>query len=186
MSALETLFHDAPAVKTDYLTDGSVKIKVQIALDGALSQLILPGEIIQLESIQSVRKQPSPDQKDNYTGIIFDVRGLPFKPAMSFELIDESNKEVYGPKYVSRECVVQWGFCEYTKQIDSIKMLNRLGGNPLIVKGIQLKLSSASTIIISDTDASKIRNSVEHLVFLKECRVAILMDGAPDEPVSKK
>lgn len=186
LSAVETLLHDVPVVKTDYLTDGSVKIEAQIGLDGALSQLILPDEIIQLESIHMGNKQQNNDRKDNYSGIVVDVRGLPFKPAMSFKLIDESNKEVYGPKYISRECVVQWGFCEYTNQIDAIKTFKRLGDNPLMVKGIKLKPSSASMIIISNTDASKIRNSVEHLVILKECRVAIVMDGTLPEPKSRK
>lgn len=186
LSAVETLLHDAPVVKTDYLTDGSVKIKAQIGLDGALSQLILPAEIIQLESIHMENHQQKHDQKDNYSGIIIDVRGLPFKPAMSLKLIDESNKEVYGPKYVSRECSVQWGICEYAKQIDLVKMAKRLGNNPLMVKGIKLKPSSASTIIISNTDVSKIRDSVENLVFLKECRVVIVMDGILPEPKSRK
>ena len=186
LSALETLLCDAPVVKTDYLTDGSVAIKMQMDIDGALSQLILPAEITQLESIHIGNDQRKSGPEAVYTGMIVDARGLPFKPAMSFKLVDEENQEVYGPKYASRECVVQWGFCEYANQIDASKTFKRLGNNPLMVKGIRLRTTGASTIVISDTDVLKIRSTVDYLVFLKECRVVIVMDGPPAEPETRK
>jgi len=186
LPALETLLNDAAVVKTDYLTDGSVEIKVQMDLDGALSQLILPGGIIKLESIHIGKEQRKSDPEVVYTGMIVDARGLPFKPAMSFKLVDEENQEIYGPKYASRECVGKWGFCEYTNQIDEVKTFKRLGSNPLMVKGINLISPGASKIVISDTDVSKIRSTVDHLVFLKECRVVIVLDGAPAEPESSE
>ena len=182
---LETLLHNAPVFKTDYLTDGSVTVKVRMGLDGELAQLILPDEITQLESINIGNEQHKAGQEALYTGLIVDVRGLSFKPAMSFKLVDEGEQEVYGPKYASRECAVRWGFCEYTDQIDSAKTFKRLGNNPIMVKGIRFKTPGASTIVISDTDVSKIRSKAAHLVFLKKCRVVIVLDGISAEPESR-
>ncbi|MGB9498610.1 MAG: hypothetical protein ACKVE4_02440 [Dissulfuribacterales bacterium] len=186
LPGLETLLHNAPVFETDYLTDGSVAIKVRLGLDGELAQLILPDEITQLESINIGNEQHKAGQEAVYTGMIVDVRGLAFKPAMSFKMVDEGGQEVYGPKYVTRECAVRWGFCEYTDQINSVKTFKRLGNNPLIVKGIRLKTPGASTIVISDTDVSRIRSRVDYLTILKECRVAIVMDGISGKPESKK
>ena len=183
---LETLLHNAPVFKTDYLTDGSVTVKVRMGLDGELAQLILPDEITQLESINISNEQHKSDQEAAYTGMIVDARGLIFKPAMLLKLVDERNQEVYGPKYASRECAVRWGFCEYTDQIDSAKTFKRLGNNPIMVRGLRIKTPGSSTIVISDTDVSKIRSNAAHLVFLKKCRVVIVLDGASGKPESKK
>jgi len=183
---LVTLLHSAPVLKTDYLSDGSVTVKVRMGLDGELAQLILPDEITQLESINIGNEQHKSGQEAVYTGLIVDARGLSFKPAMSLKLVDDRDQEVYGPKYASRECAVRWGFCEYTDQIDLAKAFKRLGNNPIMVKGIRLKTPGVSTLVISDTDVSKIRSKAAHLVFLKKCRVVIVMDGTSAEPESRE
>jgi len=117
-----------------------------------------------------------PQNRKEYTGLVIDARGLGINPAMTFQLVDEDGKEVYGSAYVSREHVVQWGMCEYTSDINAIKKNERIGGNSIVVKGIKVKPPGNSDVIISGADASRVRGAVEHLGFLKECRVMIVMD----------
>ena len=95
---------------------------------------------------------------------------------MAPRILDESNREVYGPAFVSREFVVQQGMGGYTKNIRSAQKCERVMDNPLIVKGLRAIGPAYSDIVICEADASKIRSASEHLLFMKKCRVVIVVD----------
>ena len=167
-----------------YRADGTVEVHIQIGLYGGLSQLVLPREIQQIEPLKTVRKvrKPSIQQAgessapETFTGLVIDARGIALKPALVPRLLDENGQEVFGAAFVSREFAVQWGTGGYSVDIKASRNNPRVGQNPLVVKGLRTSEPGLSNIIISNTDAAKLLSSSEHLSFLKECRVFIVVD----------
>lgn len=167
------------------------RASVQMRLQGGMAQLMLPPEIRQVQPIRALNGAfPQPDSEMRsrgsaesvahsgaYTGLIVDARGIGAKPSMVPSLIDEKNQEVFGPAYVSREFAVQHGFCRYVRSMPAQwSAFGRAGPNPLYVKGLRTYKLDSCKIVISNTDASRLRGTSAHLTFLKQCRVIIVLD----------
>ena len=170
-----------------HLSDRSVEVMIEMDLYGGFAQLVLPEEIKHVESIKPIKPPSSspaansqaetqPKDPKIFTGLIVDGRGLGITPALTFKILDEYDREVYGPAFVSREFVVQQGMGGYTRSLDAAKNLKRVMDNPLIAKGLKTANPESSEIIISDADASRLRSASEHLLFLKKCRVVVVVD----------
>ena len=167
-----------------YLSDGTVEVYLRLSLYGGFAQLFLPQEIRQIESIKQVAiegktSSSSPSKTSNlknYTGLVVDATGISVNPAMAPRLLDEDGKEVYGATFASREFAVQKGMSGYSKDIKTAKTCPRVGTNPLSVKGLRTTGLGNCDIVISNADASILRNSSEHLAFLKKCLVIIVLD----------
>jgi hypothetical protein len=166
-----------------YMSDGTVEVYLQLSLYGGFAQLFLPQEIKQIETIKPVvikgknsSTQPSKTiHLKNYTGLVVDATGISVNPAMAPRLLDENGKEVYGAAFASREFAVQKGMSGYSKDIKTAKTSPRVENNPLFVKGLRTTGPGNCDIVISNTDASILQNSSEHLAFLKKCRVIIVL-----------
>ena len=174
MSKIENMVNNAKVVKKEYLTDGTVKLEMEMNLRGGFAQLILPKDIKPLDSIKLVttNKASSPV----FTGLVVDAKGLGVKPVMVPKIIDENNQEVYGSAFVSREYAVQQGMSGYSRDLkDSLKD-KRVSDYPLVVKGLKTSGPVHSEIVISNADASKLRGISESLYFMKKCRVIIVID----------
>lgn len=190
MAEIEEMVRKAQAVKNEYLSDGTVILTVQMSLRGGFAQLILPQDIKQVETIkpvtpvQNTLPSSAPELKSSpgnhvtpiYTGLIVDARGLEARPAMSLKIFDENGQEMYGSAFVSREFAVQDGMSGYLKDLSAARSDARVGDSPLTVKGLRTQGIGNSDIVISNTDASKIRSASEHLSFLKKCRVIVVID----------
>ncbi|MBU0993420.1 MAG: LPP20 family lipoprotein [Proteobacteria bacterium] len=176
-SRVEGIIHNAQVIKTDYMSDGTVEVIVQMDMRGSFSQLLLPQEIQQVESIKPIPQDNMATPPSGvYTGLIVDGRGLKVKPAMSPRILDENGQEVYGSAYVSREFAVQQGMSGYAKDIDAAAKNERVTDRPLLVKGLKTSGAGNSDIVISNADSAVIRNTSENLSFLKQCRVMIVVD----------
>jgi hypothetical protein len=187
MAQIESLAKGVKPVKREYMSDGTVEITMQMNMFGGFSQLILPEEIKQIEPIKTVSREEassteagassSPESKSEiYTGLVVDARGTQFKPAMAPVIVDENGKEVYGGAFVSREFAVQKGMCKYLRDVKAAQTDATVANHPLTVKGLRVDNGILSNIVISNADAMKIRSTSEHLSFLKQCRVIIVMD----------
>jgi hypothetical protein len=174
MSKIENMVKHAKVVKKEYLTDGTVKIEMEVNLRGGFAQLILPKEIKPLDSIKLVtmNKLSTPV----FTGLVVDAKGLGVKPVLVPKIIDENNQEVYGSAFVSREYAVQLGMSGYARDLKEIVKDKRVSDYPLVVKGLKTSGSGRSDIVISNADASKLRGISESLYFMKKCRVIIVID----------
>ncbi|HMA86411.1 MAG TPA: hypothetical protein VKN73_11960 [Desulfosalsimonadaceae bacterium] len=175
LAAFESLLKSAQIHQTEFLSTGTVEVTLQFSITGKFSEMMLPDSITRLEEIESGQSAAT-ENASEYTGLVVDARGLPVVPAMCFQVLDEDGKEVYGPAYANRENAVALGMCQYVSNIAAIKKNSRVGSHPLVVKGIKLHPPGASDIMISGTDAARLRGSVEHLAFLKKCRVIVVMD----------
>jgi len=181
-SKVEGMVQGAKVVKQEYLSDGTVEVMVEMSLYGGFSQLVLPAEIKQVETIKPVLPEPRQESETPpvssavYTGLVVDARGLNARPAMAPKIMDESGQEVYGSAYVSREFAVQQGMSGYAKEIDAARQNPRVTANPLMVKGLKTDGPGGADVVISNADAAKLRSASENLSFLKKCRVMIVVD----------
>jgi hypothetical protein len=187
-SKLADMARASETIKQEYLSDGTVAVTLQLNMNGGFAQLMLPLDIKQIETIKAVTAPDSnaaggaskitiPGQDpDVYTGLVVDTRGLGALPALAPTIVDETAQEVFGPGIVSREFAVQQGVSGYTGDIESALAAKRVQGNPLTVKALRTLVNERSNIVISNADAAKLRSSFEHLKFLKECRVVIVVD----------
>ena len=174
MSKIESMVKNAKVVKKEYLTDGTVKIEMEVNLRGGFAQLVLPNDIKPLDSITFVttNKTSSPV----FTGLVVDAKGLGVRPVMVPRILDENNQEVYGSAFVSREYAVQQGMSGYARNLKEILDNQRVADHPLVVKGLKTLGPGGSEIVISNADASKLRSTSESLYFMKKCRVIIVID----------
>jgi hypothetical protein len=163
--------------------DGTVEVWSEMKLNGGFSQLILPPEIRQIESIKQVMPgknttQLRTDSRSSqiYTGMVVDARGIQAIPVIAPRILDENLEEVFGPTYASREFAVQKGVARYTTNIWQAKFDPRVSDNPIVVKALKTIWPRRSDFIISNSDAAKLRSASEHLLFLRECRVIIVLD----------
>jgi hypothetical protein len=185
MSQLRGMTYQAPEVDDlrRYLYDGTVEVWSQMKLNGGFTQLILPPDIRQIESLRQIRPgknsiQPQPSKRSSeiYSGMIVDARGIQAIPVIAPRILDENLEEVFGPTYASREFAVQHGVARYTSNIWQAKFDPRVSDNPIVVKALKTIWPGRCDFIISNSDADKLRSASEHLLFLRECRVIIVLD----------
>ena len=180
MSKVQGMVRGAEVVKTEYMSDGTVEVTMKMRLNGGFSQLVLPQDVKPIEQLTPVvrPKTPPPEQapEPGFTGLVVDSRGLGARPAMAPKILDEDGQEVYGSAFVSREFAVQQGMSGYAKDITVAGQNPRVTAKPLTVKGLRTEGPGRSNIVISRADAAKLRNSAEHLSFLRKCRVMIVVD----------
>lgn len=166
-----------------YRPDGSVEVHLQLNLYGGFSQLILPPQIRQIEMIKQLKPAENASSlistagSDSYNGLLVDARNIEVVPALVPRLLDENLTEVFGPAFVSREFVVQGGMAAYYDDMDSAKADPRVSNQPLVVKALRPDWPRRCDIIISNGDASKLKSASDHLLFLKESRVVILLSA---------
>lgn len=184
-----------PIGTINHLPDEVVEVTLQMSIKGAFAQLILPADIKQIKPIKQVNpvKSDANAKTDKnsqalaatptrlksivHTGMIVDTKGLSdVRPVIVPKIVDESGQEIYGPAFVSREYAIQSGMSGYTRTLESAKNDLRIKDNPLIVKGLKTKSSGRSVIVVSNSDASKLRKASEHLSFLRQCGVIIVLD----------
>ena len=183
MAQIKDMVYDAPEVEEfrKYMSDGSVEVLLQMNLRGGFTQLVLPEEIRQIESIKQIKRGANStgditnSASGAYTGLLVDARGIELQPALVFKILDENLQEVFGPAFVSREFVVQHGMAAYYTDIASAKSDPRIPDQPLMVKALRTDWPDRSNIVISNADASKLKSASHHLLFLKESRVVVLL-----------
>jgi len=186
MKQLRDMAQRAPEIETlrKYQYDGTVEAWSQMSLSGGFAQLILPPEIRQIEPIKQVFKPKSSSRlrtrsrsSEIFTGMVVDARNIQAVPVLAPKILDEKLEEVFGPAFVSREFAVQHGMVRYTTDLWKAKFHPRVSHNPLIVKALKTILPGRCDFIISNADAAKLRSASEHLLFMRECRVVIVLDG---------
>jgi hypothetical protein len=183
MFQIKDMVYDATEIEQfrRYMTDGSVEVLMQMNLHGGFAQLVLPVEIQQIEGIKQIKAgQNSTAAIPNsvpeaHTGLLVDARSIELHPALVFKILDENLEEVFGPAFVSREFAVQKGMAAYYTDSESARSDPRINDHPLTVKALRTDWPSRSDIVISNADASKLKSASDHLQFLKESRVVILL-----------
>jgi len=175
-SQVEGMVRGAREVNVEYLSDGTVEVIMEISMFGSFSQLLLPETVMDVPAETPGAEPGAAPSSDVLTGLVVDARGLGVRPAMAPKVLDETGQEVYGSAFVSREFAVQQGMSGYAKDLGSAKQNQRVTANPLVVKGLRVEGPGQCDIVISNTDAVRLRNSSADLSFLEKCRVMIVVD----------
>jgi len=174
MAELQTLIIETAHLEREYLSDGTVRVVLEIPFHGAVSQLLLPQEIQSIQPINSgnhIEDAIAPN--DTYTGLIVDARTLGVQPMLAPEIIDDTGEPVYGPAFVSREFVVSRGMASYVRRHEISSDTERVGPNPLIIHGLKLADNSSGAIVVSSAEAAKVREVSDHFELLRQCKVII-------------
>lgn len=176
-SQVEGMVRGAREVNIEYMSDGTVEVIMEISMYGDFASVLLPQTILDTPlSTPGAAPGEAPASAAVLTGLVVDARGLGVRPAMAPKVLDESGQEVYGSAFVSREFAVQQGMSGYAKELDSAKQNQRVTANPLVVKGLRVEGPGQCDIVISNTDAVRLRNASADLSFLEKCRVMIVVD----------
>ncbi|MGI5865409.1 MAG: hypothetical protein ACOX6T_25595 [Myxococcales bacterium] len=154
-------------VDTRYFSDGGVEIDVEMSIEELLADLLPRQAAPQKVAIPSKGELQS-------TGLVVDARSLKAAPALAPRLLDESGKVVYEAAYVTQEALKANGIAGYLKSLEDAKQSARVGTKPMLVKA--LRLAGASDLVISDADASRLRDPEGNASFLAEGRVIIVID----------
>jgi len=183
MAGITSMIGNTEIAEKEYMSDGAVDVVMRLSLHGGFAQLVLPDDIQQVETIKQavpVKKFSSLTYdiktKRKYTGLIVDAKGITVRPAMVIKILDEQGKVVYGSAFVSREYVVQDGMCQYVQSYEKGLKSLKVTDHPITVKGLRTAEKAQTDIIISNADAARVRSAPEHIIFLKKCRVVIIVD----------
>ncbi len=122
--------------------------------------------------IDKTYKEPKPKKSaGRYTGLVIDARHLPLVPSMSFRVLDESGKPVYGMEFVDYDRFLQSGLCAYYNNINYAKGEVHVASNPIVAKALKLKNGNVD-IVVSNAVAAKVRGSSYD--FRKDCKVIVV------------
>jgi hypothetical protein len=180
-TSIQGVVRNAQIVGTDYMSDGSVEIKVAMNMSGQFANTILPQHSpavpwVTGPAVATTTPETLKPSSDIITGLVVDARGLGTRPAMSPKIVDETGKEIYGSAMVDRQYAVQQGMVGYSRDLSDAQSNTRVTANPLTVKGIRSVGPGKSDIVISNSDASRIMGAAENLLFMQKCRVMIVVD----------
>jgi hypothetical protein len=178
---LREMAAEADEVEVDHetVTEGTIAVRLQMSLYAGFAQMVLPPGITPIDAVKSVQASSTAGgetaKRIIFTGLIVDARNIAANPALAPRIVDENEQEVYGAAFASRDFAVQYGMSSYVTDIAEIERSHRLGERPLIVMGIKTIGPGHSDIVIGNASAVKLRKFSEHLAFLRECRVVIVL-----------
>ncbi|HET6436656.1 MAG TPA: hypothetical protein VFG59_01245 [Anaeromyxobacter sp.] len=156
------------AGKPRYFSDGGVEIDVEVPLEGALSDALLPRP----EGVAPAAVEPAP-ALGGPTSLVVDARGQKVVPALAPKVRDETGQEVYGPGTLDEAGRRSGGGAAYAPDLDSARkeLRERLGERPLVVQAVRVE---GSDLVISKADAARIGGLTPS--FLAQGKVVILAD----------
>lgn len=130
-----------------------------------------PDVTIILEPDPAPAGKPEAPKKQKFTGLVIDVRHLPYVPAMTFQVFDASGRPVYGIDFVNQSSYLQSGLCAYYNNINYAKGEVHVASSPIVARAVKLSDGNVN-IIISNADAAKVRASSPD--FRRECKVIVV------------
>jgi hypothetical protein len=178
------LVQGAVVADQQYMSDGTVEVKLRMPLFGDLARIIVPASIEKRKEIANPDPPPVPTPAAAapppapvvYTGMVVDARGIQARPAMSPRIFDEDGKEIYGSANVDREFAVQQGMSGYARDLTAAQSNQRVTANPVTIKALKTTGPGKSDLVISNANAQQVRASAENAAFMKQCRVMIVLD----------
>ncbi len=149
---------------TKYYDDGGVDIILEVPLSG-----ILP-----IEKMLKKNNEPLKSSGDTkYNALIIDLSNLKYTKSLLPEVRNESGQLLYSVESVKKEIAEKNGIINYVKSLDDAK---QIAGDTslLILQAKALDKTDGTTVIISDTDASKLTTNTD-ISFLTEGKVYFIV-----------
>jgi hypothetical protein len=146
-----------------YYSDGGVEMDVEVPLEGALTEMLMPKT--------EAAPAPAAQATNKASGLIVDARGFKVSPALAPRILDESGQELYGPSYLAAEARTQGG-AAYARDVQTARkqLVSRIGDRPLVVKAIGAR---GADLVIGKADAETLKGEQK---LLADGRVVIVTD----------
>ena len=173
-----------------YFSDGGVEMDVEVPLEGAMSDALLPKQEKKEEAPPAPAPKPakaeaapaglSPDLhgpaergSGGGTSLVVDARGQKVLPALAPRILDEAGQVVYGPSKLGDSGRKAGGTVAYASDLDAARatLKDRVGARPLVVKAVR---TEGADVVISAADAAGLAG--KDLGFLADAKVVILAD----------
>jgi hypothetical protein len=157
--------------KPRYFSDGGVELDVEVPLEGALSDALLP-RAEPREAGGAAARAARAEGEAAGTALVVDARGQKVVPALAPRILDESGKELYGPGSLREKGRQAGGAAAYAPDLEAARatLKARLGTHPLVVKAVR---AEGSDLVVSSADAARLGGNP---AFLAEGKVVILAD----------
>lgn len=176
--------------KQNYLTDGSIEYVYHLPVTNKIMFFILP-KTSAVELVvpmlcplcgqewpegkkipPGVELIPRQIEKNTYTGIIIDCRGLNLKPCLFPKIYNDMMAEIYSVNFADQNFIIDQGLIKYSMQ--DLNNDPRIGHNPLRIQATEVTGNAKTDIKISGSDAQRIHGSKNNLDLLRECRIAVI------------
>lgn len=156
--------------KPRYFSDGGVEMDVEVPLDGALSDALLPKPE---KAAPAPAAPPKAGAQAADTSLVVDARGQKIVPALAPRIVDEAGKEIYGPASLGESGRKAGGAAAYAHDLEAARaaLKDRVGERPLVVKAVR---AQGPDLVISAADAQSLQG--KDLAFLAEGKVVILAE----------
>jgi len=156
-----------------YFSDGGVEMDVEVPLDGAMSDALLPKQEKKEEAPAPAPKPAKAEAAPAGTSLVVDARGKKVLPALAPRILDEAGQVVYGPSKLGDSGRKAGGTVAYASDLDAAKatLKDRVGARPLVVKAVR---TEGANVVISAADAAGLAG--KDLGFLADAKVVILAD----------
>ncbi len=165
---VEALLAQAAVVETRYVPGGTVETAVQLPFAGRLTALFLPAS-------SAVTPDGAPKTEAVHTGVVIDARGLDIQPALFPRIVDERGQILYAPESVDMEAAIQQGYVAYAKAFDQAPVPARIGEHPLVLRALRVAAESRVDLILSEAEATRMRDYAATRRLVRQCRVLIIM-----------
>ena len=164
---LHETIRKAQVIDKKYISDDGLKLTIELPILGSFIETMIPdtGGL----SVKTIGTEQE-------SGIIIDATGLGAKPALSPRILDESGRELYGASYIKRDYFLSKGLVAYRTQLDDARNSARVAGNPMIIRAIRSTGSGRSDLIISRTDAKRLKTGSSNHSWLEKGNVIIVLD----------
>lgn len=179
IAGIEKQAMDATLSHQHYTSDRAMAVTIETSMFGGFLQLVLPEDIQEIIGLKIIPRGDNPGagiRHEPYTGLILDARGIDFKPTITPAVISEQGDEIYSARFISREYAVQAGVCGYSCNPDPVINSRRTGPTPLVIRGLRKGGKTNHAIVISRSDAATIERTAERHLFMRKCRVVIVLD----------
>ncbi|TAN61431.1 hypothetical protein EPN18_06695 [bacterium] len=142
--------------------------------DGVMGQLI-PQLATMMPPAPAYQPPAAPPTPARYDGLIIDVKGQAFKPALINRVLTKNGEIIYDPSKVAQNILVERGAAEYTNDVGKAKALlgERGAANPLVVKADSLVKSTDA--VVGPDDATSIFSSNQASNYLEGAKVVFVL-----------
>ncbi len=162
----------AQVVKEQEFPDGSVEVMVEMRLNVFMGNEVIPTPTAEPKPIPP-KPDVSPPDNTIYTGLVVNAQGVPVETALRPRLLVDDGSVVYGPEWVDDKIAERNGLVGWMQDVEAARMHERVTSRPLTVTALR---ASGADIIISDADAQTLHAVPEHMEFMKQGKVLIVLD----------
>ena len=154
--------------------DGSWQVTVEMPLRGDLQTTVFPTG---LAKPQPISIPPTASIDDSiYTGLVVIAKGLDLQESLYPKILMQDGRVVYGAEWVTQETTEGQGLVGYVNGIQEARSNKRVTATPFVINALSVTGDNKTDLVISDADAQTLHVVPEHIEFLENARVLVVLD----------